>query len=341
MVFLSRAHTHTPKTPLFCGILANTLLSTVPGLSGAGPNPQGSLLVPNLDAELILNGRIESCDATPNTPSGCPTPASITRSMVELAGFPVIFLNAGLVHDLIVPSLNMAGSPGKDPRNEPAVPDVGTLFTHGQYTGRLFSHAYDTLVIGECVPGGTTTALCLLRSLGFNARVSSAAVINPMGLKEEIVSTALLRISDVSLADPLHAVREVGDPMMAVVAGICSTYTGQVYLAGGTQMLAVAAVLAGLGHRVPEIVTTIYVSDDPDANCVEIASQIGATLTVVDPDFGALAHSGLVRYCIGEVKEGMGAGGAMFLAHLMGHSPDEIRQSILNFVTSYCPSKPL
>jgi len=341
MTLLSRTHAHVPKTPLFCGILANTLLSTVPGLSGAGPDPLGSLMVPNLDAELIIQGMITSCDATPNTGTGCPTPASITRSMHELAGFPVLFINAGLVHRPTVPCLDMEGVPGSDPRSGPAVPDATGLYERGRWAGTFFSGTYDTLVLGECVPGGTTTALCVLRALGYDARVSSASVTNPVQLKETIAREVLEKISQEKISDPIGIIRATGDPMMAVAAGIASTYSGRLFLAGGTQMLAVAAILAKLGHPAADVVTTVYVRDDPQANCTELAGKIGVPLTVVDPGFGSVAHSGLVRYCIGEVKEGMGAGGAIFLAHMMGHQLPEITAAILRFVTSYCPSKPL
>ncbi|PWR71513.1 nicotinate mononucleotide-dependent phosphoribosyltransferase CobT [Methanospirillum lacunae] len=341
MTLLSRSHNHIPKSPLFCGVLANTLLSTVPGLSGAGPDPQGSLMVPNLDAELIIQGKITSCNITPNTGTGCPTPASITRSMAELAGFPVLFINAGLMHRPTVPCLDFYSQPGQDPRVTAAVPDAKRLYTQGQWAGSLLSKTCDTLVIGECVPGGTTTALCVLRAGGYQAHVSSAAVKSPKKLKEEIVATVLGRIETSGEKSPLQLITEAGDPMMAVVTGIASTYSGKLYLAGGTQMLAVASIIKELGISVPDVVTTIYVQDDKDANCIEIAAQIGAPLTIVNPDFGSIGHSGLVRYCIGEVKEGMGAGGAIFLAHLLGYQLPEIKEAILKFVTTYCPSKPL
>lgn len=341
MTLLSSPHSHIPKTPLFCGILANTMLSTVPGLSGAGPNPEGSLRVPNLDAELIIQGQITSCNATPNTGTGCPTPASITRSMAELAGFPVLFINAGLVNRPTVPCLDLGGDPGGDPRFGPAVARAEYLYNWGQWAGRFFSHAYDTVVIGECVPGGTTTALCALRAQGFDAHVSSAAVQSPTSLKEEIVSTVLSRIEKKEALHPLEIIRLTGDPMMAVAAGIVAGYTGKIFLAGGTQMLAVASIIAGLGFPVPDVITTVYVRDDATANCQGIADQIGVSMTYIDPDFGAIGHSGLVRYCIGEVKEGMGAGGAMFLAHQMGYPAEAIKEAILTFVTTYCPSKPL
>jgi NaMN:DMB phosphoribosyltransferase len=77
------------------------------------------------------------------------------------------------------------------------------------------------------------------------------------------------------------------------------------------------------------------VRDDPSANVRHIAEQIGLDIIFVDPGFGDLGHAGLARYCIGEVKEGMGAGGAMFLARLLGHSEDEIRKTILTAVRAY------
>ena len=124
MVFLSRPHTFQPKRPLFVGILANTMLSTVPGLSGAGPNPKGSLLVPILDAELIWQGAITSSDATPNTPTGCPTPASITRAVLELTHVSPLFINAGLAHRPTVAVFDLNTKAGEDPRSGPAVPDA-------------------------------------------------------------------------------------------------------------------------------------------------------------------------------------------------------------------------
>lgn len=335
MVFLSRSHTLRPERALFVGILANTLLSTVPGLSGAGPNPKGSLMVPVLDAELIWQGAITSSDATPNTPTGCPTPASITHAALGLAQVSPLFINAGLAHRPTVPVLDLNSQAGADPRNNPAVLDAHRLYLEGIRIGKLLS-AYDLLVIGECVPGGTTTALCILRLLGYDARVSSASVQNPDSLKEEIYLAVLRRIGNLNLS-PLDLLKETGDPMMAVAAGIAQGYPGKLFLAGGTQMLAVAAIIKAMGGKIPEVVTTVYVRDDPQASCERTARDIGVPITYVDPGFGEIGHSGLVRYCIGEVKEGMGCGGAMMLASLLGHEKEEITRSIVSFVSGYNP----
>ena len=92
MGFLSEIPDIIFNNPLFCGILGNTLLSTVPGVSGAGATPEKTLLTPVLDAELVTWGAITSHQVRPDTPTGCPTPASITRAMME----PVWY--ATLVH---------------------------------------------------------------------------------------------------------------------------------------------------------------------------------------------------------------------------------------------------
>jgi NaMN:DMB phosphoribosyltransferase len=83
------------------------------------------------------------------------------------------------------------------------------------------------------------------------------------------------------------------------------------------------------------IATTSFVRDDLSANVRELADRIGVKIIYVDPGFQDLGHSGLARYCIGEVKEGMGAGGAMLLAYMMGDSPEAIRAKIYETVSAY------
>jgi uncharacterized protein (TIGR00303 family) len=336
MGFLSEIPDITFKNPIFCGILGNTLLSTVPGVSGAGATPEKTLLTPVLDAELITWGAITSHPVRPDTPTGCPTPASITRAMMELCSLQPLFINAGLRHSPTVPCLDVYGRMGDDPRLRDAVPRAQDLVLKGEVIGRFLSKSSDLLVLGECVPGGTTTALCVLRALGYEASVSSSFVNNPVTIKEEICRGALERIKADAITSPLDIMRYSGDPMMPVAVGIAKTYTGELILAGGTQMLAVSAVIKAEGRPLPYVVTTSYVRDDPSANVQQIARQIGVEIIFVDPGFGDIGHSGLARYCIGEVKEGMGAGGAMCLAYLLGHSPDTIRKTILAAVNAYC-----
>ncbi|MDD1695271.1 MAG: TIGR00303 family protein [Methanoregula sp.] len=336
MGFLSEMPDIYFKNPLFCGILGNTLLSTVPGVSGAGATPEKTLLTPVLDAELITWGAIKSYPIRPDTPTGCPTPASITRAMMDLCGIQPLFINAGLSHKPTVPCLDVYGEVGQDPRLSDAVPRSDELVIKGEIIGRFLSKSSDLLILGECVPGGTTTALCVMRALGYEASVSSSFVKNPISIKEKICKEALGRIRSDAITSPQDIMRYTGDPMMPVAVGIAKTYSGKLILAGGTQMLAVSAIIKSLGLQLPRVVTTVYVRDDPSANVQQIAQKIGVEIIYVDPGFEDLGHSGLARYCIGEVKEGMGAGGAMCLAYLLGHSPLEIKKAILNSVTKYC-----
>jgi uncharacterized protein (TIGR00303 family) len=335
MAFLSKTPNIRGKTPLLSCILGNTVLSTVPGLSGAGPDPEKTLMTPVLDAELVMKGAITSAPIKPNTPTGCPTPAVITRAMMELTGITPLFINAGLRHPLTVPALDTRGSIGEDPRFRDAVPAARDLYLHGEIIGRFLSSYTDPLVLGECVPGGTTTALCVLRALGYDAAVSSSFVTNPLTLKDAVCEQVMERVRSAKMREPLDIVRLAGDPMMPVAAGIAHAYRGQIVLAGGTQMLAVCAVIKAMNDSIPPVVTTVYVRDDPTANVVIVAEEIGATMYYVDPGFGTLGHTGLARYCNGEVKEGTGAGGAMFLAHLMGFSPAAIQKKIFDTVTAF------
>ena len=333
--FLSEDPGIRPRRPMVALVLANTMLSTVPGISGAGPTPQKTLLTPILDAELVTTGAITSMPVRPNTPTGCPTPATITRSMIELTGLAPVLINAGLAHTPTVPCLDVYGSPGGDPRKVDAVPHAAHLFERGEMIGRLLSQYSDFLMLGECVPGGTTTALCVLRALGYEASVSSAFARNPLDLKDAVCREVLARIDETGAKGPLDILRAAGDPMMPVAAGITSTYSGDIIFAGGTQMLAVAATLKALGKRVPPLATTVYVRDDPTAGFPGSVADVGTTAYYVDPNFAGIGHVGLARYCIGEVKEGMGAGGALTLAYLMGHEPEEITRKVFDFVRKY------
>jgi NaMN:DMB phosphoribosyltransferase len=100
-------------------------------------------------------------------------------------------------------------------------------------------------------------------------------------------------------------------------------------------MLAAAAVIRALGNTVPDIVTTIYVYNDKTASFKETAAAVGADAYYVDPEFDTIGHAGLARYAEGEIKEGSGAGGAMFLASILGFAPEDIKNSIREQVIRY------
>ena len=98
-----------------------------------------------------------------------------------------------------------------------------------------------------------------------------------------------------------------------------------IVLAGGTQMLAVAALLRQAGYDKPLLVaTTTYVVRDKYAHFLDLAKQVQVEIYSAPLDFSQSPYSGLADYEKGYVKEGVGAGGAVWYAEQLGVSPDRV-----------------
>jgi uncharacterized protein (TIGR00303 family) len=183
----------------------------------------------------------------------------------------------------------------------------------------------DYLVIGESIPGGTTTALGVLSAMGVKAegKVSSSMPENPHGLKNKTVQAGLA-ISGVSFGslatNPAKAVSCIGDPMMPAFAGLVIGAAAQVpvLMAGGTQMASVLAVVNAFNPDVlcnVAIGTTRWVVNDRSSDICGIVAQIAVVpVLAADLDFTSSRFSGLKAYEKGIVKEGVGAGGASVAA---------------------------
>ena len=171
----------------------------------------------------------------------------------------------------------------------------------------------DCLVIGESIPGGTTTALAVLRAMGFDAKTSSSIPTNPVELKNEVTAQAIARIDS---SNPYRIVAQVGDPMIPFVAGMLSSASevSRVMLAGGTQMAAVLAFASEVGFNVENaaIGTTSYVTNDPSANFADLVKSVSDVPAIsVDPHLNRSLYPGLKAFSHGFAKEGVGAGGAI------------------------------
>ena len=176
----------------------------------------------------------------------------------------------------------------------------------------------DCLVIGESIPGGTTTALAVLNGFGLDSNVSSSMPENPLDLKKQTVEIAIKRISS---NDPFEIISQVGDPMIATVAGmlIGASDISKVILAGGTQMTAVLLFAKQLGYKKENVSigTTRYIVDDADAGFLDTVKKIDdIPVLVSDPKLDKSSISGLRSYSEGFVKEGVGAGGSIVAAVL-------------------------
>lgn len=313
------------KNPLFVATLATTETGKIPGLSAAGANPDFTDFTPPADAELLLLGKCRSIQGVPITPDGIPTPALITTSALHLADIPVLVVNGGVKVRPQIPYIDVNGSPGRDIRTGDAVDNVEEVIERAKVAGEHLARVSDYLVIGESVPGGTTTALGVLTALGIDAygKVSSTLPKNPHDLKSEVVKTGLKaaaeKFGDIK-GDPIKAVSAVGDPMMAAVAGLVIGASKQVpvLMAGGTQMTAVLAVINALDRQAlcnVAVGTTRWVAKDASSDICGIVKQFcEVPILAADLDFGSSQYPGLRIYETGLVKEGVGAGGAAIAA---------------------------
>ncbi|MDR0373811.1 MAG: TIGR00303 family protein [Nitrososphaerota archaeon] len=313
------------KTPLFIATLATTETGKIPGLSAAGANPDFTDFTPPADAELLLLGKCKSIQGVPITPDGIPTPALITASALHLADIPALIVNGGVKVKPQIPYINVNGSPGRDIRTGDSVDNVEEVIDRAKVVGEHLAKASEYLVIGESVPGGTTTALGVLAALNVNAqgKVSSTLPDNPHNLKAEVVAVGLKAAAQKFgnfKGDPIKAISAVGDPMMAAVAGLVIGGSRQtpVLMAGGTQMTAVLAVINALEPKAlcnVAVGTTRWVAKDKSSDICGIVNQFcEVPIIAADLDFGSSKYPGLQIYETGLVKEGVGAGGASIAA---------------------------
>lgn len=309
--------------PLFLCIISNTDTGKIPGLSAAGTTPELTDYTPGADAELVETNRIITMPELPEAPGGSPTPAIVTKAALNLTGIPSMFVASGLRKKPAVPYVELGGTAGSDIRKSPAVPDARAIYERASLLGRKLAGLSDCVFIGESIAGGTTTALAVLKALGYNASVSSSFQSNPTALKEKVVSEALSRagIKDGGLkSDPLKAVEQVGDPMMAAALGLMRGLKGsRTVLAGGTQMAAVLALGKALAIDGDiSIATTKYIIEDKSASFKEIVEAAGRPYYYSDPGLENSKIPQVQIYAQGYVKEGVGMGGAALLAGLHG-----------------------
>ncbi|HEV7665830.1 MAG TPA: TIGR00303 family protein [Chloroflexota bacterium] len=329
--------------PEFCCVLAHTDTCVRPGLSAAGISDHLRPLTPAADAEVVLLGQSRCLPALPSHPSGAAGPSGITRAALRLAGIDASFVGVGLRTWPAAVCRRLSEASGGDIAFGRAVPEAKRLFELGLGLGAELARESTCLVVGESVPGGTTTALALLLALGYAAdgRVSGSGPGNARHLKSRVAHAAL-RAAGLSVgggrADPLGAVAAIGDPMQPVVCGVALAAAeagSSVLLAGGSQMVGVAALLEALRgpgsfERIA-IGTTRWVVDDGSADVQGLASEVSPLLAVVaaNLDFSSSRHAALHAYEHGMVKEGVGAGGAAIAALLAtGLSAEYLEEAI-------------
>lgn len=331
-------------------LLAATATAEWPGISAAGATPASRRLTAAADAELLLLG------PEGRRPHGLPSlPAGVSPALLSHAGLREL----GLLPRLRVVDLGCPVAPAATHLRLPAAEGTGAAacVSTGQAMGpeRVLAllergrgwacrwPQQEPLLLAECVPAGTTTALAVLEGLGIAAAgLVSGSLRQPAhGLKAQLVAQGLQAAGLQPPAAPLAVLAAVGDPMQALAAGLVLELAPRavpVLLGGGCQMAAVLALALALTP--PEqrpllasqavVATTAWLAEEAGSDLARLLQRIGdrfgveLQLKAAALRFHHCRSQQLRDYERGYVKEGVGAGGVGVLWELAGRDPAEL-----------------
>lgn len=349
------------QQPIVACVLGFTETGLVPGISAAGATPNDRQYTAIADAEFLVAG-VQPQPKYPLPPLHVgASPVLVSRAVIEAQSIPVYLLNAGLPQPPAVPAIDLAGCPAQCLSQGQALPlnVVEHLLQQGLQWGAILAAEAGSgyLVIGECVVGGTTTALAVLTGLGIaaNGKINSSHPTCNHAQKWALVEIGLRQAgfwSDTThclenLPSGIQVVAAVGDPMQVVVAGmaIAASRSCGVLLAGGTQMLAVYELLHTIAQErqwvwQPEQIvvgTTRWVAEDATGDTIGLAQLIKPVPLIATPlSFASSRYEQFRAYEQGYVKEGVGAGGCAIAAHLyQGWEQAELLQAIESLTDRY------
>ncbi len=312
----------------FVLLAGSTELSKLPGLTAAGASPELTFLTPAIDSEILVSGKPITSRFPPMTPDGIPTPAVVTRGSLELSDIPNIVINAGMGFKPDIAFIETGLNPALDSRISPSAPDFDKAVNRGYYIGKSMLNKFDSIFLAESIPGGTTTSLITLRSLGLKFRTSSTLPNNPESLKDAIVEESLSSWFT-NPTSYLDSIRFYGDYMMALALGISSALPDTfIYFSGGTQMATVFSLdrkISGVNTK-RYVITTRWIVDDRRDT---MEALCGDHLIVSDIDLHGSKEEGLRKFEEGHVKEGVGMGAAYLIA-TEKNSSNEVLKSIEN-----------
>jgi len=181
------------KNFLFSFVISHTETSEIPGITIAGVDQESVKYTPAADAEFLHYGFCKSIETIPMTPDGKPSPVLLTKVALESASIPHVIINAG---SKILPQLPYFQTSLVSGRNISEMHGLDRSYVlqavdYGRILGRTLASLTNCLLIGESIPGGTTTALAVMKGLGLDAKVSSSIPKNPVELKNQVVENAL------------------------------------------------------------------------------------------------------------------------------------------------------
>ena len=323
-------------------LLAASVTKTcmIEGITQAGI-PGMINLTPTLDAEFITNEKVFSISELAETPTGVPTPAIITRAVHNLTPFSSIeILDLGLscpAQNTTSHSFNISPS---DSIATGANIDAKDIFAKGMKCGKSYELKGSYLILAESTPSGTTTATASALALEYNCAndFSSSFLNSPDDIKNQTIKEALSLINnDMSNFEKLSL---VSDNMLIFCAGFLleASKRFHIVLAGGTQMAACLLIADKLREDVLmrvksdsiTLATTYWVVNDENSDIKHLLSLLSYKPHAIYTTF-SFAQSEipiLKKYDDGEVKEGVGAGGALAYAYTNKTNNKELLEAI-------------
>jgi uncharacterized protein (TIGR00303 family) len=332
----------------FC--VASTETSEIEGISAAGATAASRRLTPSIDADVLTFGHPREGESIPVSPIGIVSPVVISLSCLRLMKSEPIIVDCGTFRSPLKSTLTAGTLVAQSVSTGRALPlsQVKLLFEAGRRFASEHLNAPAYLLIAECVPGGTTTALAVLTQLGVDAdSLVSSSLPTESGLRTRVVQegrSALKRHQrhddeTDNADDPFRVLAAFGDPMQAFVAGAAlqaARYV-PVILGGGSQMLAVYLISDRISRflDIPFsrenifVITTKWISGDANSDTRRLSQLVNAPFFAANPDFKLSRFAGLQAYEEGHVKEGIGAGALMAAAALQRKlSPHQLMVAI-------------
>jgi len=335
----------------FLLVLAGSLTAEVEGISAAGATVASRKYTAVADADFLLTGpNVSRKWPLPPLQAGI-SPALISHVASELLRLSPRVLPVGLSETPSPPYFEIE-SPSLGPSDCLSTGKAMTLQRVEDLWAKGFamgSTLRSPLLLAECVPGGTTTALAVLTGLGMPVGevVSGSNRIPPMRLKKNLVSKGLALGEITSNSSPQKVLAAVGDPFQPLAAGLIlgARKAGMpVLLGGGSQMVAVLGIsLAALNPKqragfVKEISigTTAWLAEEVigrSSSQSSFCDLIQLLCDYFDVDLLGLScglrfHNSskkvLRDYELGFIKEGVGAGALALLAQVHGISCQQL-----------------
>ena len=237
--------------PVFLITIGTTETSLIEGISGAGPSADLTEYTPASDVEFMVLGEVRCCEAPAETVVGdaaAPTPARLTKASLQLAEIPFVVVDAGSKIKPDIEYVSLGKDYGRDIRTGKGVLNPLEIFENAKDLGAELSRRHEMLIIGESIAAGTTTALGVLRALGYDAneKVSGSMPHNPHDMKTKVVDEGLKNAGldpEKDDIDAMQSIGAVGDPTLPAIAGIVLGSDIPIILAGGTQMAAACAII--------------------------------------------------------------------------------------------------